>query len=568
MNPDMLKMPEGMAEEVKRRVLEKLDRDTWETLASTHTTAADSSGDITHESMLEALKQFKPVVRELELKKDPKFDLATISKRMFYKGMEIEVPIPAGLDRGGSGGYVTSVDRNDSNIGGGPVKQTQVMVNVNGEPEPKFIDVELHGEMVALSAIKSAIKKDKGLTQAKLSEHTEEFTEDGKPIHQTTISGYLLGDQEITTVFQSVLEDLFNPDEANAMAAVKAAPVKRIRKSSGASFPQQTVPVGMKSMARPKGVFAKPDTGEDESVVGTIRAKLPQFDVEKAQKMVSAVRKGNAEGSISSTFSLRKIIMWGQSYYLLLSEGYEKDAAIAGGFHLAAAAKTYGEDERFLKDMFQSIYGFEAAPPSVHGNTARSEGNRHPMDFIVEPLVRNGFPVYLAGPTGSGKSHSAYDIAHRTGRPYMRVQGEENFIVDDLVGGKGARSGSTHYEYGPLPQMMRAGGVLILDEPTVIPAAVLMELQAVLEGEPLVLKRNRGEVILPEPGFTVICTDNSLGLGEAIEYVGTQPLNEAFRDRFLFVQYAYMPPSQEKLAVESNLSRFLMDREWATVGGE
>lgn len=474
----------------------------------------------------------------------------------------------AGLDKSGSSGYTPSVDGSEPSIGGEPVKQTQTMVNVNGEPEPKFIDVELHGHMVGLNAIKSAIKKDKKLTQTKLSEMTENFTEDGSPIHQTTISGYLLGDQEITTVFHSVLEDLFTADEAKALAAVAVKPVKSGRRKRGQTFPKPNVPKGMKAMQRPRGHFANTAADEEESVAGHIEVQMPTFDIDKAHQMADAVRKGNKEGSVSATFGTRKLILWGEAYYMLMREGYEKDDAMAGGFHVSTVSKTYGEDERFLKDMFQTIYGFEANAPSVHGNAARASGNRHPQDFLVEPFVRDGFPVYLAGPTGSGKSHSAYDLAYRTNRPFMRVQGAEDFVVDDLVGGWKARQGDMFFQYGPLPMMMKVGGLLIFDEPTLVSTAVLMELQAVLEGEPLVLKRNRGEVITPEPGFNVICTDNSLGLGEAIEYVGTQPLNEAFRDRFLFFKYDYMPPSQEKLAVEQNLNRFLMDRNWTTVSGD
>lgn len=294
----------------------------------------------------------------------------------------------------------------------------------------------------------------------------------------------------------------------------------------------------------------------------TTKLHLLPFPIKEAQKVVDMVRKGNREGSVTTTFSLRKLMMWGEAFYLLQREGFEHKEALAGAFHLAAEAKTFGEDATYLREAFEKVFGFDVKPPRVHGNTARADGNRHPVDYLVEPLIREGRPVWMYGPTGSGKSHSSKDIPRRLGRPWLRVQGSDDSTVDDLVGGPVVRDRNTYFEYGPLPLMMKAGGVLIVDEVTLYPQEILMELQAVLEGEPLVLKRNKGEVVFPKPGFTIVVTDNSLGLGEAIEYVGTQVMNEAFRDRFYFVRYDYMPESQERRAVNDYLTKFLAERNW------
>jgi hypothetical protein len=43
----------------------------------------------------------------------------------------------------------------------------------------------------------------------------------------------------------------------------------------------------------------------------------------------------------------------------------------------------------------------------------------------------------------------------------------------------------------------------------------------------------------------ILVTDNTRGLGESVEYVGTQAINEATRDRFYFVEFGSMEPAQE-----------------------
>jgi cobaltochelatase CobS len=155
------------------------------------------------------------------------------------------------------------------------------------------------------------------------------------------------------------------------------------------------------------------------------------------------------------------------------------------------------------------------------------------------------------------------DIAKRLNRKFYRIQGTGDMTVDDLLGGWSAKDGSTYKEMGPLPLAMGFDGepgLLIVDEATAIPSEVLFELHAVLEGAPLVIKKFRGMTIEPKPGFGVMINDNTIGQAEANEYVGTNMMNEAFRDRFLFLDYDYMPKDRELKAVTMGIDRFTS--EW------
>jgi len=489
-----------------------------------------------------------------------------------------------------------------------------------GQDEPQFIDVEFHGVVVPLLEVRRALRGDKKLRQEDIAALTANYTPDKRALHQTSVSNYFLGKVPMHDAVVSLLEATFTPAEAQSMATkspLMSAPVPTPQvsglttadlvdpKTAGvlttamleqaeqerqkalqtgrvntASPTFQNIPVprtaGAPAFAQTlSAVGGGAPLSPDATVVPqapttqthTVAVKaLQPFPMDKAHELAAGVRTAERKGDVTTTFSLRKLVAWGRAYYLLQQEGYDPKEALSGAFHLAAEGKTYGEDRTFLKNLFQAKFGFESKPPRENSRVALSEG-RHPMSYLIEPLVREGMHVWLHGPTGAGKTHSVFDIAARLNRKVVRFQGKGDATTDDFVGGFGLKSENgasvTEFQYGPLPKAMMEGSLLNIDEITTLPAEVLFELQAVLEGKPLVLTKNRGEEILPAPGFAVVAADNTLGLGEAPAYVGTNVMNEAFRDRFFFIEYGYMPDAMEKRALKSELEAFFNPRGWA-----
>jgi len=152
-------------------------------------------------------------------------------------------------------------------------------------------------------------------------------------------------------------------------------------------------------------------------------------------------------------------------------------------------------------------------------------------------------PVFIGGPTGCGKSATVKELAAVLEQPICRVQFTRDFKVSQFVGKSELRTDKkgrqfTEFVYGVLPLAMKNGWWLLLDEIDQAHPDVLMAIQSVLEGEPLILTENYGEVVEQNgegrsKHFRLIATANTFGKGDDSGlYVGAKIMNEATLDRF------------------------------------
>lgn len=162
-------------------------------------------------------------------------------------------------------------------------------------------------------------------------------------------------------------------------------------------------------------------------------------------------------------------------------------------------------------------------------------------------------PTYLWGYHGTGKTSNLRQVAAYTGRPFLRVQHTVNTEEAHILGQLLVREGATVFEMGPLPYAMMHGLVYCADEYDFAMPSVLAVYQAVLEGEPLVIKEAPIEhrIIKPHPNFRFTATGNTNGGGDETGlYQGTQIGNAANYSRFGIVEeVGYMPPSQESAVI-------------------
>lgn len=190
-----------------------------------------------------------------------------------------------------------------------------------------------------------------------------------------------------------------------------------------------------------------------------------------------------------------------------------------------------------------AILSGEAVVPTVDPNYV-PWGNH---DTIYE-IVKSGrfFPVYVWGLSGNGKTFTTEQVCAMLGREYYRVNITPETCEDDLLGGFRLVGGETKFVYGPVSLAMERGGVLLLDEVD-LGSDKIMALQPVLEGKPVFLKKIN-KWVRPAPGFTVVMTGNTKGLGdETGKFAGTRILNTAFLERVnIMLKQEYPKASVEK----------------------
>ena len=177
---------------------------------------------------------------------------------------------------------------------------------------------------------------------------------------------------------------------------------------------------------------------------------------------------------------------------------------------------------------------------------------------LINIVIDSGQNVLLVGPAGTGKSTLLRRILDDRKQTYYMINLNGEISVDDLVGVKDlivdVKTGTsiTSFNPGVLTLAMREGKPLIIDELDAATPDVLFVMQGILEGQPLVLTKCGSEIVIPQPGFMVGATANTIGKGDDTGmYAGTNVLNEAFLDRFAVVMRTWYMPEREEITVLS-----------------
>ncbi len=161
-------------------------------------------------------------------------------------------------------------------------------------------------------------------------------------------------------------------------------------------------------------------------------------------------------------------------------------------------------------------------------------------------------PFLITGPTGAGKTKTVEQVHCNLNKELYRVNITSETDEDSLMGGFRLKDGETYFDKGPVIQAMEAGATLLIDEIDLGSPNKIMCLQSVLEGVGYLIKRT-GEWVEPKSGFNIVATANTKMSGDVTgNFVGTQILNDALRDRFIVtMEYSYASPSQEKRIINS-----------------
>lgn len=158
--------------------------------------------------------------------------------------------------------------------------------------------------------------------------------------------------------------------------------------------------------------------------------------------------------------------------------------------------------------------------------------------------IRENLPVLLIGDTGTGKTSFVRHLASLTGNAFRRLNLNGSTTVEELNGHYTADDKAVGLRWidGILPEAMKNGYWLCLDELNAALPEILFVLQSVLDDDKfLVLPEHENEVIKPHPNFRIFATMNP-----SLEYAGTKDLNKALLSRFTIVlQTEYADPARE-----------------------
>ena len=160
--------------------------------------------------------------------------------------------------------------------------------------------------------------------------------------------------------------------------------------------------------------------------------------------------------------------------------------------------------------------------------------------------VKKPLNIFIDGDTGLGKSTAVIHVHYRQDREVIRLNLSFATDVDDLIGGFRLIDGDTVWQDGPAVIAMERGACLLLDELDAANPKILFELQSILEGNGVYLKKDN-RMVYPNEGFHVVATGNTKGTGDMTgDFAGTNILNKAFLDRFV-ASITATPPDRKEM---------------------
>lgn len=189
----------------------------------------------------------------------------------------------------------------------------------------------------------------------------------------------------------------------------------------------------------------------------------------------------------------------------------------------------------------------EAAKPKVDADFFAFDKT---LRIKIETAVKQCWNIWLAGPTGCGKSEYFTRILEELKLVARVVSFHGEASADDLLGHYTIRDGDTVWIEGAMVDAMKRGVPLICEEIDAAPPEANLAMQRALEtrhGRERSFENARnGEVVTAKEGFCILATANSAGGGDHTGlYTGVQVQNAAFRNRFVYEKVDYADAKTE-----------------------